>query len=292
MYHCIVNPVAGRGNGRKMLSAINTFMRDNGKEIGIKETRYPLDASQFAKEACANGSQGIIGIGGDGTIQEIVTGMLNNTDKCSVPLYMISCGSGNDWQRSFKQNNSIKSCLSSLIEDKTQTIDAIWVNGMACLNIANIGIDARIVRNAQRFKKFFGKNAYVISAIISILSHKNTSITVYIEDTQKMKGSFTLVAACNGQYYGGGMRIAPSAIIDDGQITLCLVNAMGRLKAFTLFPLVLFGKHTSLPAVRYIKCNKVTFVPEGSQTLCLDGNLYEFNDSLKFKILPGAIQIV
>ena len=137
----------------------------------------------------------------------------------------------------------------------------------------------------------FGKKAYVVSAIISIFSHKNTPFTILVDGKELIEGMFTLVTVCNGQYYGGNMRIAPSAEINDGLITLCLVSAMGRLKAFTLFPIMLLEKHTRLKAIKYIECKRVTLMPEDSTTLCMDGNLYKRSEPLDFKILPRAIRI-
>ena len=266
-------------------------MKSHGREIVIKETIDVMDAVKWAKEACAANSQGIIGVGGDGTLQEIVTGMLDGCDKCDTPLGVISCGSGDDWRRSFGQRVSVEACLAGVLEGKTRVVDAIRANGMACLNISNMGLDEKIVRNALPLKKIFGKSSYVISALISILRHKNIRLVVDIEDGKIIEGDFTLVAICNGQYYGGGMRITPPAQIDDGLITLCLVSAMSRLKVFTLFPVMLAEKHTKLNAIQYIECKQITLTPQDSQTLCIDGNLYEWDGPLDFKILPEAIRI-
>lgn len=293
MYHCIINPAAGRGNGLKLVSVISDFMNSHGIEFETNLTQSSQDAIKLAKKACASKSQGIIGVGGDGTIQEIATGMLEGRDSCDIALGVISCGSGNDLKRSFDlKPGLLVSVLNSLLKGNTQTIDAIRANKMVCLNIANIGLDAQIVRNAQPLKKIFGRSSYVISALISILRHKNIPLTIYIDKEYKLQGYYTLAAACNGQYYGGGIRIAPKASLADGLITLCLISPMHPLKTLTLFPLALIGKHTGLKAVRYIECRKITINSE--EILCLDGNLYE-NDhninSINFEILPGAIQI-
>ena len=291
MYHCIVNPAAGRGSGRRLIPVIKSFMKNHGKEIEIKETVNPMDAAKWAKEACAAGSRSIIGVGGDGTLQEIVTGMLDGHDKCDTPLGVISCGSGDDWRRSFGQEAGAEACLAAVLGGKTKVVDAIRANDMVCLNISNMGLDVRIVRNAQPLKKFFGKSSYVISAVISILKHKNVRLVVDIGDGKVIEGDFTLAAICNGQYYGGGMRITPPAKMDDGLITLCLVSAMSRLRVLTLFPVMLAEKHTKLKAIRYIECKQITLTPLSPQTLCIDGNLYECEGSLDFKILPEALRI-
>jgi len=291
VYHCIVNPAAGRGRGRELIPVIESFMKHHGKVIEIKETVNAMDAAKWAKAACEAGSQSIIGVGGDGTLQEIVTGMLDGRDKCDTPLGIVSCGSGDDWRRSFGQKADVEACLSAVLNGKIKTVDAIRANDMACLNISNIGLDAGIVRNAQPLKRIFGKSAYVVSAIISIFKHKNICLAIDTGDGKTIEGDFTLVAICNGQYYGGGMRITPPAKMDDGLITVCLVDAMSRLKALTLFPIMLAEKHTKLKAIRYIECKQITVAPQGPQTLCIDGNLYGCEGPLDFNILPKAIRI-
>jgi len=282
VYYCIVNPVAGRGKGRRLISVIESFFASHGKAVEISE--------EFVAEKALK-SQGIICVGGDGTLQEVVSGMLTDQDKCEIPLCVIPCGSGNDWQRSMNVNKTPEACLQALIDGKSRAIDAIRANKSTNINIANLGLDVEIVKHAQPLKKLFGTKSYTIAAIISIMRHKNKPLTLYIDGEQYASGNFTLVAICNGQYYGGGMRIAPSAVIDDGKITLCIISALSRLQCLTLFPLVLLERHTQLKAIKYIDCQKVTIIPKNQQSLSLDGNIYEPEDILNFEILPSAIQI-
>jgi len=264
-------------------------MKAHGKEVKTSETSQDINANYLAKNAL--NSQGIICLGGDGTLQEVVSGMLNGQDKCNTPLCVIPCGSGNDWQRSVNIGKTPEACLQALLNGKTRAIDAIRANDSANINIANIGLDVEIVKRAQPLKKIFGTKSYTISALISIVLHKNKPLTIHIDGEEYSNGNFTLVAICNGQYYGGNMRIAPSAVIDDGKITLCVISALSRLQCLTLFPLVLLQQHTNLKAIKYIDCKKVTIAAKNQQSLSLDGNVYELEGALNFEILPKAIQI-
>ena len=257
-------------------------MASHSQKVKITET--------FVAEQALN-SQGIICVGGDGTLQEVVSKMLYGQDKCDTPLCVIPCGSGNDWQRSVNIGKTTEACLQALISGKTRTIDAIRANDSANINIANIGLDVEIVKRAQPLKKIFGTKSYTISAFISIALHKNKAMAIHIDGQEYANDKFTLVAICNGQYYGGGMRISPSAVIDDGKITLCVISALSRLQCLTLFPLVLLGRHTMLKAIKYIDCQKVTITPKTQQILSLDGNIHQAIGAQNFKILPAAIKI-
>jgi len=290
MYYCIVNPVAGRGEARDIVPLIETFMLENNLDFTIKITSAEFEAVEFAKEAVACKSEAILGVGGDGTLQEIVTGMLATGDSCQVPLSIIPCGSGDDFTRTvFKKSHKTIDSLQALLSGRVKHIDAIRANDLVCLNIANIGLDAQIVYNAQGLKKKFVQNAYLIAATISIFRHKNIDLEVFADDT-KISGKFTLAAVCNARYYGGGFEIAPMAKIDDGSITLCLVDAMPGIKALFLFPIIMLKRHTNLKVVRYIDCSQVSLKIYNTQTFSIDGNLYQY-DKINFKILPKAIQI-
>ena len=295
MYHCIVNPDAGRRSGKEWAYTVKSFMNEHGKDVAIKEAQSAAEASQWVHQACLADSEGIIAVGGDGTVQAIVTGMLQNVKKCETPLGIISCGSGNDLVRSFGYwPKNEKGFLPQIIKGKQRTIDAIRVNDKACLNIANIGLDVRIVRNSLKYKQFLGKRAYLASAFVSIALHENIHLRIQIYDEgreSEIEGPFTLAAICNGQYYGGGMRITPPAQIDDGHITLCLVSALSRAKVLVLFPAMLLERHTNLKAVRFIQCQRCIITPQEGETLCIDGNLIECAAPLEFELLPGAIKV-
>jgi len=288
MYNCIINPNAGRGDGRKLGADVEKFLKGHGHEVVLHICTENHEASSAAKKASAAGSQGIIGVGGDGTVQAIAAGILEDRDKCNTPLGIISCGSGNDWKRSFP---GAEDCLNALLTGSTKTIDAIRANGMACLNIANVGIDAKIVRTALPLKKTLGKYAYVIASLVNINRRMNTRLTIEIAGGERLQGDFTLVAVCNGQYYGGNMHIAPSAVMDDGQITLCIVKGLRPSRAFVLLPKMLVGRHTGDRAVRFLECEGVRLISDRPQVLCLDGNLYEAPEVIDFRILPGAVRV-
>lgn len=297
MYHCIINPVAGRGTAPQIATEIKNFMAQKNLQVTIKITEKDLVATTWTKKVCASGSSGIICVGGDGTVQEVVTGMLAETNCSSVPLGIISRGSGNDLKRSLKPllgrwaEKDFLDCLQAMVAKKYTKIDAIKAADRVFLNIANCGIDANIVKNATPFKKILGKNAYLLAAFISIAQHKNIGLIVQIDESTKIEGKFTLAAVCNGQYYGGGIKIAPQALLTDGLIHFCLVDSMSKLKALTLFPVMLLEKHVNLKEVRYFECQKISIIPQNAQKLCVDGNLFDWNKKTEFEILPQAVMV-
>ena len=302
MYHVLLNPNAGRGRAFIQWQFLEKLFNENGikytTHINTKKTDGYERAKEFAHSECC----GIIGIGGDGTLQKIVAGMFDADVKKPVPLGIFPAGSGNDFSmtlgNSYGKNaeQNARIFFETLMQGKTRTIDIITANGTAYLNIGNIGLDARIVKNASALKDKYGKHAYLAAVYKSILQHKNIPLMIEIYSgeagSEQFENKYTLVAVCNGQYYGGGMRIAPKARIDDGKITLCLVKSIARPKAMILFPSILMQKHTHLKIVKIIECESVKItLPEGGETLCLDGNLRHCTGQIEFKIHPKALDV-
>jgi len=311
MYHIIINPIAGRGRTLEHLPILTDFLDKSSLAYTTYETTGVMDGYEKAKAICEEKTAnclGIIGIGGDGTFQEIAAGMVAagmRSEKAPVPLGIFPAGSGNDfimtlaggkkaalakYGKNAEQN--VRAFFETLTRGKTHAVDIITANGTAYLNIGNIGIDARIVKNADVFKKKYGRQAYLAAVYKSIAQHKNLLLTIEVNG-EKWEKPYTLAAICNGQYYGGGMRVAPTARIDDGKITLCLVEGMNRPKIMVLFPSLMMEKHVYLKSVKYIECESVRItLPEGMETLCLDGNLYPNQEGqIEFKILPKALDV-
>ncbi|MCL2377996.1 MAG: hypothetical protein FWC77_02615 [Defluviitaleaceae bacterium] len=331
MFHIIVNPIAGKGRTLEKLPLLTRLFDAHKLQYEVLITQAIMDAYHKAKAAYLTGSSGIIGIGGDGTIQEIAAGMYAAAPEgIAVPLGIFPGGSGNDFVMTlaggkaqalarYKGKNteaSVEDFFTAVRTNRTTGVDLITANGMAFLNIGNIGLDARVVRNAVALKQRYGRYAYVAAVYKSIARHTNMPLNIEI-DGKIHTGDYTLVAVCNGQYYGGGLHICPDAKLADGKITLCLAKAMSRPKTMTIFPYLVAGQHHRLRAVSFVECEEVCInLAKGAESLSLDGNLYEVTGQsgggfteeerrflsphklpgaekgqMRFKIMPSAIRI-
>jgi YegS/Rv2252/BmrU family lipid kinase len=273
----------------------------------VHETERPMHAYEIAKSLVhTHAVDGIVGIGGDGTFQEIAAGMVDafpHGQKIPVPLGIFPGGSGNDFVmtaeggkraalRKYKINpaKAAFNFFETLQRGQTRSIDVVTANGMAFLNVGCVGLDARIVENAVQLKKRWGSRAYYAAVYKSIARHENMTLTI-TADGETLEGDFTLAAMCNGQYYGGGMRIAPEADLADGKISMVTVDGMSRPRTMVVFPSVLLERHTRLKELRTILCEEVQIIMAREETLCLDGNLYPPRKDYAFRVLPQALSI-
>ncbi|MDR2649827.1 MAG: diacylglycerol kinase family lipid kinase [Clostridiales bacterium] len=295
MYYFIWNPVAGKGGAKQALPVIESAMNERGLRYSLLKTEYPGHATELAKAAAeAPQAWAITAVGGDGTIMETAAGLVG----ANVPLACIPLGNGNDYMsgffdmRGYRTVEAItKRSLEALFHGKPQTVDIIAVNGGYAMNIGNIGLDADVADLGSKLKRVFGSFSYLIAMIASIFTYKpfNAAVTV---DGGRKQGRFTLIAACNGARYGGKFVIAPHARVDDGKLTLCLVDSMPRLKILALFPLALMGRHTFLKEVHFVECERVDIEYNGSAKMCLDGNIEIKEGPVSFKLTPAALEII
>ena len=296
MIYFIVNPAAGSGKAKKAVPIIEKIMNDNLAEYSVIYTSSPDDFLQVSSLIDYSTAKSIVCVGGDGTIQEYVGLAVGRAVKFGV----IPAGSGNDLihsipgdDRKFRKfEDKIKFFTEKIIKGENMPLDAVSVNGEKYFfNIGGTGIDIQVLKDALPLKKFFSGAAYFISLIKNIFTYKAMEMTLTIDGNTETN-EFLLLAVCNGSYYGGNLHIAPPAAINDGFITLCKVVKIPRIKLLALFPSVKLGNHAKLKQVSFVTCREVKLEFDNKKLINLDGNLFEFESSIKFKIIENAVNFI
>jgi len=271
-------------------------MRELGAEYTFIYSERPDDAERIATLIDAGKTSAIICVGGDGTVQEFL-GIALSMD---LPIGVIPCGSANDFlyslpetsrkRRSFEENAAFYTDMA--VKCAYRRVDAVSINDARYfLNIGGTGIDIQVLRDALPMKKFIAGGAYFISLIKNAVTYREEAMNVTI-DGEPGTVPLLLLAVCNGSYYGGHLRVAPPALIDDGLLTLCIVKKMHRLKRMAMFPLVKPGLHGSLKETSFVNCASVTLEFEGKRIINADGNLLEYESPLTFRVLKGAVKFI
>ncbi len=289
MIHIIVNPTAGNGKAKALLPELEKELLSRNIQYIVLETKKPMDAKRLARDACKENSTCIICLGGDGTIHEVTSGMVFS----NVPLGIIPAGSGNDFAYSMgiSPKESLKEHVERIIRRNIKTCDIIKSGEFYSVNVASVGLDAEIVGQAERFKKLFSKYSYLIATLISVFKFKNFDATLHI-DNNVITGRFTLIAACNAKYYGGGFKIAPTADISDGFITLCVIKDFSVIMKALLFPTVIFGIHHKIKGVEFYNCKRVAISYDYARGINFDGNVYELKSPVAFELVPSGVKVI
>ena len=278
----IVNPVAGGGKAKKIIPLIRQTMDETKIEYDIALTTGPKDAINIAKESIQKGYTTIVAVGGDGTVNEVAIGILKSGNGT---LGIIPSGTGNDLARTLNIPFNLKQAIEIIIKGSKKNIDIGVVNNSLFLNIASIGFDSEVVKNTQGIKKRIKLGiAYVIGVLKTIVTFKDKEIQLEI-DGLPIDKNIILVAIGNGKYYGGGLKILPMAIIEDGYFHVCIVNNISKFKLLLLFPSIFIGKHIKLKKyVEIFKAKKIKIITENQMYLNVDGEIYDIEKETLFTI--------
>lgn len=283
----VINPIAGGGKAKDLISIIEKKMKENNIEFDIIETTKPKEATKIVESST---NDVVIAVGGDGTVNEVAKGLIN---RGSGILGIIPGGTGNDMCKSLGLSMDPISAIETIINRKVKEMDIGLANGNYFLNIASVGFDAEVVKNTDKIKrKIKGKLAYILGVLITLLNYKMKKTTIEI-DNGKLDRKMLLLAVGNGQYYGGGMKILPNAKIDDGYLHLCLVKDIGNIKLLFLFPSIFKGNH--LKYKKYVEIHKakeINIKILGEFYLNLDGDLIHSENEVIFKVSEKKLMII
>lgn len=292
----ILNPVAGKSRAALGLTdQIESYFASHlDEEYRIRQTECAGDATRIAAEECAGGDAvRLYACGGDGTLQETANGI---PPYSAAELAVVPCGSGNDYVRTFGGKEYFLN-LPDLIEGAAISVDAVDCGGRRSLNIASIGMDAKVCEKMLRYKNLPGVGgslAYDL-AVLDVLCHPiGDEMTLTIETEEgavERHGKFLLALAANGQYYGGGYHGAPQAIADDGVLDFVLVKKISRLRILSFLKLYKAGNYSHLDCCEHVR-GYAMHARATRPTVCnVDGEC-TIGDEMDFKILPASYRFV
>jgi diacylglycerol kinase (ATP) len=285
----IVNPTAGKGKALKRISEIKDVMKKNEEDYIIEVTERPGHAVEIANKYSKSGVFRVYSVGGDGTLNEVLNGMAESG--CS--LGVIPAGSGNDFIRSIYCFENEKDIVKKVINGNEEYVDLGKVNGRYFLNISSAGIDAEVTYNARELKRLpliSGHMAYLFSIFTTVFKYKSRYMELKI-DNKHIRDNTLLFAVANGIYYGGGMKIAPDARLNDGIFEICHVQNVSKGKILRLFPKLIKGEHNTIKEVSFHKGKNITLNCDEEFTLNIDGELLRTQEA-SFGIIPKGIKII
>lgn len=272
----IVNPISGKGKTLKAVDRIKKVCEEENLDYEIYFTEYPKDATKIARKYRFTKNI-IYSVGGDGTLNEVLNGIVGTKNLLGV----IPAGSGNDFYKTL-----------SKIYEEYPVIDIGKVNDRYFINIISIGIDAEVANNVSLMKKrkVPTNQIYNASLIYTFFKYKYKDIELSIDEKEQKKGKCTILTICNGQVYGGGYKIAPSAKLTDGYFDVYYVEKVNKPQLPSLINMLKQGIHEKHNKVHKSQATKIKFKCDKELVCNIDG---EIMTAKKFnvKIIPNAITI-
>ena len=288
MYHVIAN--GGNLNRKKtqQIEAVKAVFERAGKQVEFHLTDRQGHAAEIVKELTKGGKYAdIIAMGGDGTLHEVLNG-IENVENCSLGL--IPVGTGNDFADANKIPSNPVTAAEKIIENQAKPIDFIELsNGLRSINAVGTGIDVEVLKFAYSSKNK-KRNKY-FSALFKALRHfKFTSFKVSWDGGEEKAFNGMIACVANGTSFGGGIKLFPTARIDDGYMDLIVVDYISRIRMIIAFFKLVLGRAHKIKEATYVKCKEVKFIPENDiPTIQAEGELYD-NVPLEAHIVAGKLK--
>jgi sphingosine kinase len=287
----VVNPHGGTRRGLAVLEAVKPIFRAAGVELDVQVTTGPGHGGKIAETIDLAGCDGFCLIGGDGTIHEVVGGLMGRDKPVSTPLGVIPGGTGNSVLEHLRCSEPLEAARR-IVVGNTQPLDVVRVTMGSDLaysvNIVGWGAFVDISRTAERLRAL-GPPRYALAALSHILRAKRRRAKLVL-DGQAVEDDFLFVAACNTRFSGKGMQLAPHAENGDGRIDVLSVRPASRLQMLRLFKKVFDGSHLSLPFVEYRQVCSFGIESESRDLLNLDGEL-KGTTPVTGEMLPAALRV-
>ena len=270
----IVNPVSGLRKGKSILKRVQKIFNQAEVNLKVVVSQHENHPYELAKDTDLNDVSSICLIGGDGTMHEVINGMLDRSDGVKLPIGLIPAGSGNALMHDLDCVDPEKS-VKAIINGDSIKLDLFRVKArdktFYAFNILGWGTPSRVNQLAARLR-IFGTARYNIASCIELLRNKTERLIIEMngESLDKDIGFFM---ACNTKYTGNGMQMAPQAILDDGYLDVLVAGKLSRLKLIKLFLRVFKGKHLEDPSIDIYKVKSFKLRDDSGSSLIVDGQI-------------------
>lgn len=261
----IVNPVSGSGEGMRRFSLVRGILEKRGVEYGFCFSEYPGHAVKLAKAAIDAGETRLVAVGGDGTLNEVASVV--------------------------KDYTGIK--LGVLTGGKSRLIDAGMAGDGFFINVAGFGFDVDVVRYTEKYKRRLnGMLPYMLGILQSLIYLSRTEAEIVTDSGETFNVTVTLLSACNGTRFAGGINLAPLADYSDGLMDICILKKISRLRFLYLLPKYMKGRHLKYKnEFLYFKAKSVKVKTLTHSLMECDGEI-KGETPAEFRVLSGAIDFM
>ena len=291
-YYLLVNPKGGHKKGLEIYEKVKHIFSSAGSDITVLHTEYAGHAFDFAKTLDFVGYDGLCAIGGDGTMYELINGMLKRDDNHKIPIGLITGGTGNSFMYDVDCLDPIDAA-KRIVQHKLRPLDIAKVNANGELfysfNIIGWGLATDAGKLAEKLR-WLGGVRYDVASIIEVLKGKDRIATLTL-DKEVIKENFIFIIGCNTIHTGKAMKMAPLAQLNDGKIDLIIVRKTSRINLLKLFPKLFSGDHIKSPLVEYRQVQNFSISLEETNDLTIDGEIIG-TTPLNVQMIPKMVNVL
>lgn len=296
----IINITAGGGRAARVGHTHVEKIRSALGGVSVVHTEGPGHATELAREAVAAGAASVIALGGDGTVFEVVNGLLADPDAAARPtLGLIPVGTGNSFVRDLGLSDPA-AAAAAIVAGRTRAVDAVRLEHrdgvLHYVNLLSFGFSARAGELTNRRFKPLGAAGYVLAVLQCLITLEARRFPHRVGgDRGAGAGALdddavSLLSFCNSRYTGGEMMMAPGADIADGRVDRVKIGAMGRRRFLSSFPRIFRGTHPQMPEVEVSRVERVVFEGEHEVSAMIDGEILRLVPRA-LSVCPGVLEV-
>lgn len=287
----LVNPTSGRGRGGRLAPVAARRLLERGVDVTVHVGASPADMERLAREAVADGVDAVVACGGDGTVNLVLQAVAGT----QTPLGMVPVGTGDDNARTMGIPLEDPAAAADVVADGfVRTVDAATVESADgtrrwFVGVLSSGFDSNVNERANRISWPKGQARYVVSILGELRTFTPVDYRVVLDD-EELVGRGMLVSVGNGISYGGGMKVCPGAVVDDGLLDLTWLHEVGKGTFLKVFPRVFKGTHVEHPSVTTHRGRRVRIEADG-QIAYADGERIG-PLPIDVEVHPGALRVL
>ncbi|TNC40987.1 diacylglycerol/lipid kinase family protein [Mumia zhuanghuii] len=266
-FTALVNPISGRRTAERAWESVATLLREAGAEVDTVVTRSARHAAEASTLAAREGRV-VVAVGGDGMVRDVAGGVVGEGTMAIVPG-----GRGNDFAHRLGVPDDTEGLASMLLTGRVRDIDVLEADGVVVPGNLYVGVDSRATRIINRLRRVPAIVAYRAGGPLAMLTWRPPSFTITLDDGTRVVRAHSVVAANSG-WYGHGLKIVPSAEVDDGLIDVMVVSTdgLGRRHMAAYMNEAKSGRHVERAAVEVLRTTSLTLSADAPVPLCMDGD--------------------
>jgi len=283
----LLNPTAKLGKARRLLERALKVFRRQRVRFDVRESQSSQHLMELARGAREEKPDLIVSAGGDGTHHHVINGLFRS----DIPLGLLPLGTGNDFAKGVGMPMDVQSAAAALLKGQVREIDVAQAGAAIYGCIAGVGFDSTVTHYANEHARWLsGSLAYTWSLLRCMREYRPQSLEI-IADGESFSGDVVFAVVGNNASYGGGIRLAPRAKLDDGLLDICIIPYMSRLELLRWVPRAYRGEHLHHPRIKYFQARKITLRSAARMELFGDG---EFLQELPatIEVVPRALRVI
>jgi YegS/Rv2252/BmrU family lipid kinase len=287
-YFLIVNLIAGQGRCKQVFPLVRAQLDRLGVDYDLHYTNEPHEATDVARMGIDAGFSHIVAMGGDGTVNEVANGLVG----AEATLAVIPAGKGNDFVRMLRIPSDPLKAADLLLAGTERVVDLGRVAGRHFVNGLGIGIDAEVAREVLAMERMRGATAYIYAAVKQVFRFRAFPVTLRFGEAVEQMDCISL-GVDNGQFAGGGFKLAPRARVDDGLLDVVAVGEYPRLERLVRLPMARAGAHVNWRRVTYRQDASVEVASPSKLVAHLDGEPFTLpRDRFTVDVVPDSLRVL